>query len=185
MSHIFVPIKIKIQEIAPMTQTKSPQQFTLANVDGSVIIYLKLQSNGSYQRRLISDAFISDNDNDNSINKTITEAISAYFSQNKDVKSGYYFIVRADENTICVENIGYFFEDAIEKLQKIGYFFEDAIEKLQKLNIVIPFIEGESQRTALIPFENEDSVAREDIQFDGRICFQHHIAEEIIDDESE
>ena len=170
MPHIFVPIKIKIHEIAPMTQTKSQQQFTLANVDGSVIIYLKLQSNGSYQRRLISDAFINDNDNDNSINKTITEAISAYFSQNKDVKSGYYFIVRADENTTCVENI--------------GYFFEDAIEKLQKLNIVIPFIEGESQRTALIPFANEDSVAREDIQFDGRISFQHHIAEEITDNKS-
>ena len=154
-----------------MTQPLSQQQFTLANVDGSVIIYLKLQSNGFYQRRLISDVFISDNDNDDSINKIITEAISAYFSQNKDVRSGYYFIVRADENTTCVENI--------------GYFFEDAIEKLQKLNIVIPFIEGESQRTALIPFENEDSVAREGIQFDGRISFQHHIAEEITDDESE
>ena len=152
-----------------MTQPLSQQQFTLANVDGSVIIYLKLQSNGSYQRKLISDAFISDNDNDDSINKTITEAISAYFSQNKDVTSGYYFVVRADENTTCVENM--------------GYFFEDAIEKLQKLNIVIPFVEGESQRMALIPFENEDSVAREDIQFDGRIFFQHHIAEEITDDE--
>ena len=146
-----------------MTQTKPQQQFTLANVDGSVIIYLRLEENGSYQRVLVSDAFGSEDDSDRGINERVTQAISTYFRQTKNVKSGYYFIVRADENTTCVENLGYFFEDAVQILQDLG--------------IVVPFIEGESKRVALNPVDNEDIAAREDIQFDGRIAFKHHEAE--------
>lgn len=50
--------------------------------------------------------------------------------------SGYYFIVRADENTTCVENL--------------GYFFEDAVKILQDLSIVVPFIEGETKRDKVL-----------------------------------
>ena len=152
-----------------MTQTESRQQFALANVDGSIIVYLRLQSNGSYQRTLVSDAFESEDESGDGINKKITKAISTYFGKTKDVRSGYYFIVRADENTTCVENMGYFFADTVEKLQNLG--------------IVIPFIEGETKRVALIPFEDEAIVAQENIQFNGRIFFQHHIAEQIVIDE--
>ncbi len=152
-----------------MTQTGSKRQFALANVDGSIIVYLRLQSDGSYQRTLVSDAFESEDESGDSINEKITKAISTYFGKTRDVRSGYYFIVRADENTTCVENM--------------GYFFEDTVEKLQNLNIVIPFIKGETQRIALIPFEDEAIVARENIQFDGRIFFRHHTAEQIAVDE--
>jgi len=145
-----------------MTQTESRQHFALANVDGSIIVYLRLQSNGSYQRTLVSDAFENEDESGDGINKKITKAIATYFGKTKDVRSGYYFIVRADENTTCVENMGYFFEDTVEKLQNLG--------------IVIPFIEGETKRVALISFEDEAIVAQENIQFDGRIFFKHHIA---------
>ena len=152
-----------------MTQTESEQQFALANVDGSVIIYLRLKEDGSYQRTLISDAFGSEGDSDESINERITKAISTYFRQTRDIKSGYYFIVRTDENTTCVENLGYFFKDAVKTLQDLG--------------IVVPFVEGESQRVALTLFENEDIAAQEDIQFDGRIAFKHHEVEDLDNDE--
>lgn len=148
-----------------MMQTKSEQQYTLAKVDGSVIVYLKLEENGSYQRVLVSDAFGSEDDSDSGINERITEAISAYFRQTKNVRSGYYFIVRADENTTCVENL--------------GYFFQDVVKTLQDLHIVVPFVEGESKRASLTPVDDEDIAAREDIQFDGRIAFKHHEAEDL------
>ena len=151
-----------------MTQTKSEQQFTFAKVDGSVMIYLRLQENGSYQRVLVSDAFGSEDDSDKGINERITQAISTYFRQTKDVKSGYYLIVRVDENTTCVENLGYFFEDAVEVLQNLG--------------IVVPFVAGECERVALTPVDREDVAAQADIQFDGRIAFKHHEAEQLADD---